>query len=328
MGNGPGQGQLSRLIAPQAFAAAGVEHHCAALILQGMSQRHRQGCGQMGGNPIVPQMVQRDLQAFHGRGSEKFCHLAVSAGLVGAHQNDARLRLPPWIPPPQARQIPMAQKLGTRINQGVNQTGRSPAQIPIPLLTPSLHQLTKAVEVLRLTGVYGHHSTLGEGRQTAQEVVGIGGFLPVNACDRRLWDAAGALLLHPCHQLAGGVAKAAVLGIAAEVDWPAMEKVTAANRGATTRQERRQEKPRRKWPQLLAEHLGIQREMAAQRGIPPAHQLPILQIQLLQCQAQVAADGAKTNRRVLGGQSTGVGQDEEHIGGVLEPFHQRFHTPT
>ena len=158
--------------------------------------------------------------------------MAVSTGLVGAHQNHPRLKSP-CIPPPQTRPIPAGQDLGARINQSINQAGGPPAQVLMPLLTPSLHQLAKAVQVLRLAGIHGHYSALGKGRQTGQEAVAV--LLPVKSCDRRLRNATAALLFHPCRQATGAIAEAAVPGIAAEVDGLAMEKVMAADRGAATR---------------------------------------------------------------------------------------------
>ena len=145
-------------------------------------------------------------------------------------------------------------------------------------------------------------------------------------------NAACRFFGHPIGQKAVLVAKQAIAGKGAGVHGFSMQQVHARHRGAPALQESRHQKRCIKGAELRADGLELQREMAPQGGIAPAHDHPVvnplscgvstISSQLFHGLFQGLADPANPFRSGPSGQGPGIRQNKQQRGWVPQPLQQ------
>ena len=309
------------------LAAAGEEHRCAPrlqsilqplqpLLLQGGKQLVGQGTLQ---HPVHP--GHRHLHPATAGIGQQGGELVIGQGHMGAHQHQPRLAPAIGATAAEGRQPAGVKGLGRQGHQAIEQAGGALKQEASRRLLASSHQRAhrraEAGELLGPLRIHHHqrvsrqrHQPLAQGRP--------GRWLQLRQSDvthRRRRDAPATLLLRPFGQPTGAVAEQAVAGEGAVMHRLTLQQVHPCHRGAPTLQEGRHQEGGLKGPQLLPDHLRLQREMAPQGRIAAAHHQPAVDHPvapgLRQGGHQGQADLPHPSAGLVRIQGTGVGQQKE-----------------
>ena len=237
---------------------------------------------------------------------------------MGSHQHEPRragaIDLPPQAG--QARRVPW--RWG-QVRQAIEQRGRAleqeaPRSAPtVPgLRVPKLaHRRPQGRQVPWPFRIHRHGHVVAQPRQPPQQRLSARLQLPpIDPLHRRRRDAAAALLRHPVGQMAGAVAEEAVAGELALVHGSAVQPMHPVDGGAAPLQEGGHEQGGVERTELRGDRLHLQRIVAAQGGIAPAHHQP-RRPPFRQGGPQDPADLPHPLPRLWGRQGAGVGQQEQ-----------------
>ena len=228
---------------------------------------------------------------------------------------------------PQARQASGIQRLGGQGRQGGRKPRRALGQEAAGAaaggrlaVAGGAGQIPQGCgqggQVFRPFGVHRHQHLVREGRQPLPQPCGIA--LQVRQSQKLhagRAQAAAAALLHPVGQVAGGVAEQAVAGEVALMHRLAVEPVHPVHGGAAALQEGGNEQGGVEGTQGRRQLLHLQGEVAAQGGIPPAHQQPVIEKAALpgpyQGLVQLRRQLPHPRAGLGGAEGPGVGQQEQ-----------------
>jgi hypothetical protein len=248
---------------------------------------------------------------------------------MGSHQDHAR--------PPVSdigRHGRRGDRLGRQCGERGEQARRAPKEEALALSRRIQHLTGEAIEIRLALGVHHAADVTGQGTQPRTQIAAD--ILQTETLDRLRPDAPVGLLLHIIGQK--GVAEpehrvTRELGLVDRNRHPVDHQIVdAIARDPPALEEGRHQKVRIEGAELLGDHIGLDRIMAAQGGIRAADDQwpdsPTIRGEPVHRRAQVHADLARHPRRLRGIHAARVAQNEEEWRGILERLDQGLRIPS